>query len=850
MSRTRRDFGSSWRRSQLRVERLERRRVFSASTDLSTLSVIPALTNPAPGAVMVQSPTEIDLTFNQPFDPTTVGVDVDLQQIAPDGSVIADDGWMLSEPFDLTGAPTTLPVTINGTLGPGEYRIVLAGSMSVLSGLSIGGNPGAPLANSGVDTAVSVFTIANPGQTLADATDLGTIGHSPQTVAGALDLQNNPGDYQLYKITLAPGHFWLLGSEVTGQGPNDFTPGVALFDSNGNPLSFSALVGSGQGSSPHVFAGLAPGTYYLGVSNQFNGPVIAGGYNPVSGLPGTGLSAVSGGPFKYHLRVLADTADAPTSVLGANLNWADPLSASPTGFSLVFSGPIDISSLLQSGSMGSNPSSFPALQVVDQNGKVYGITLANYIASNSEFDFVFNQPLPAGHYSLIDPAQGGLKDLTGRVPVAQGQPGGVLATWDVKPGQGPAIPGNLGVVWAGSAPAPTVQSFFLTPGSGTIYRFVVPAAGFYGISSTCNGGTLKIEILGPDGLVESYSPKPGSSYKHLQSLEAGVYYLQYIATGSKSAWGTFFITPQPLSPEIVFENGIGQGSALNLTLINPVAPSGQGAAPTFSSVFPGPQPLGPSPTAALPPLGIPVATDVEASATSSPGLVLTLGNALVGTPTPGAEHVAAVGPGIQSGYTALAANSPGVIQGITYGRSPVNVSNWGRGESPLEPTVEPAPDAAADPEAVVDAAPQPRPKDDAAPADGALVEQKGPAVPTQDERVLLSVAGTGWLTRLGTAVRDWFGTTDSAHVEPALERSPEPKIERIVLARDDLARPASEPEAEAEHADLTTPLGLSVISVLALRLQQPVRRWIGRRRSPAPEGASARTAGRGPHTRY
>jgi hypothetical protein len=841
MSRTRRVFGSSWGSSQLRVERLERRRVFSASTDLSTLSVIAELTNPAPGAAMVHSPTEIDLTFNQPFDPTTVGLDVDLQQIGPDGSVIADDGWMLSEPFDLTGSPTTLPITINGTLAPGEYRIVLTGSMSTLSGLSINGNPAAPLANSGVDEPVAVFTIVNPSQTLADATDLGTLGRTPTTAVGSLDLQNDPGDYQLYKITLAPGHFWLLGGEVAAAASSDFTPGLALFDASGKPLAFGELVGNGQGSYPHVFAGLGPGTYYLGVSNQLNDPEFAAGYDPVTGVPGTGLSAVPGGPFNYQVRVLANIADAPTTVLGTKLSWVDPLTTSPTGFSVVFSGAIDISSLANNGSSGSDPSSFPALQVVDQNGRVYGITLVNYLESNSQFDFAFNQPLPPGHYSLIDPAQGGLKDLVGRTPVAPGEPAGVLATWDVTRGQTPAIPGNLGVIWPSATADPAAQSFFLTPGSGTIYRFVVPADGFYKINSQCNGGSLEIEILGPDGLAVKYPGQSGGTYQDVANLKAGVYYIQYIATGTTPAWGTFFVNSQPSRPAIIFENGIGQGSALNLTLINPVAPTGPATPPAFSSTFPGPLPLPATPAGALPPLGIPAATDIEAP-TSAPGLVLTLGNTLVGTPTPGAEHVAAVGPGVQTEYTALAAYTPGVLQGIKYGRTPSNVSNWDRGESPLDSPVEPAPDDAG--EAVVEA---PQPNQGPAPADGALVEQQGRAAPNQDERALLSLAGTNWFSRLGAAVRDWFGTTDSADVEPAFQPALEPKLERFTMARDDLARPASEPEAE--HAHLAAPLGLSAVSVLVLRLRLPVRRWVGRRRGAPPQGASSRTAGRGPHTR-
>jgi hypothetical protein len=81
-----------------------------------------------------------------------------------------------------------------------------------------------------------------------------------------------------------------------------------------------------------------------------------------------------------------------------------------------------------------------------------------------------------------------------------------------------------------------------------------------------------------------------------------------------------------------------------------------------------------------------------------------------------------------------------------------------------------------------------------------------------------------------------------------MEPAPEEPIERIVLMRDDLV--TSDSAEHEEHANLAAPLGLSVVSVIALRLQRPIRRWMGQRigRNAARRRAEQTTV-RGPHKR-
>jgi len=219
------------------------------------------------------------------------------------------------------------------------------------------------------------------------------------------------------------------------------------------------------------------------------------------------------------------------------------------------------------------------------------------------------------------------------------------------------------------------------------------------------------------------------------------------------------------------------------------------------------------------------ATTIESS--SSPGtsgLVLTLGNSLVGSPSATALQVAAVGPGTQAGVTALAANTPGVLQGITYGQSLGRVSPYG----------EIAP---------VSADEEPVTEESTAPLDGALVATQERQAPNPDQRAL--AAATNWLGGLGSAIIGFFGSAPEAPAEPLAD--PRASADPIVLAHGDA--PRAEADQVEQHADLATPLGLGVMSVLAMRVRQPVRRWMGRRNGESGRYSAAKTAVKGPHAR-
>jgi hypothetical protein len=268
----------------------------------------------------------------------------------------------------LSGSIATIPV--DATLGTGNYQIVLAGR----AGQTLGD-----------------FTVVQSGAQLSGATGLGTIGSQVQSIAGSLDLSSQE-NVDLYKITLAPGHFWRLGVELDAQRIGSSLLGaLTLFDQQGNVLA-TRDTGTGLPSSPadpYLFTGLNPGVYCIGVSGAGNLAGQTGGYNPVTGTTGSLGQVQLGGA--YQLQVVADPADSLTQVVGSSLQQADALDPTPTGLTLSFSSPIDPNSLM---------SNSPVL-VYDASGKAWPTTLSSYDGSQCQMSFVFDQPLAAALVAAV-----------------------------------------------------------------------------------------------------------------------------------------------------------------------------------------------------------------------------------------------------------------------------------------------------------------------------------------------------------------------------------------------------------------------------------------------------------------
>ena len=376
--------------------------------------------------------------------------DFRLDLVAPDGSEApVGAGASLSEAAG--SDPWTIVLTPGSPLGPGHYRLDLLG--------------GSPLAASpGVDQPVDDFTITPPpGSGIASAVELGSPVSAVATASGSLHLADNPGAVDYYRVELPQGHFWRLGAEVdAGRIGSPLLSSLAVYDAQGRAISTNDEWSPDHPNDPYVFLGLNPGVYYIGVSGRHDLP---------AGTP------PAGGAFR--LQVVADPADAATTVVSSSLDFADPTEGVATGLTLRFSGAMDESA------MAGDPSGL--IELVDGSGRAWGASEVSYNGPQATATFVFDRSLPAGHYTVVLAGQGGLVDLIGRPPVAPGLPAGELARFTVPTAAPNPNPDNYGPVFLDSVKQGVSAQLDLGPDQELTYRFVITGEGFYDLATTFGG---------------------------------------------------------------------------------------------------------------------------------------------------------------------------------------------------------------------------------------------------------------------------------------------------------------------------------------------------------------------------
>ena len=515
----------------------------SAQTAQAPLSV--GLIGPAPNSVLTASPVSLLLEFNRPIFPDTVDNDVLVVQTG-------NPTWsMYPGPLTMDRSATRLSAPLTGTLAPGHYQVQIIGSSAIMD---LDGNY---LTNGKTNLVVGQFDVATPGVRLADAVDLANPGSTPEVVPGSLDFQNASQAVSLYRIQLAPGHFWRLGLEVTAQRDGGtLDTALALFDDQGRLIASDNVGLPDDPKDPYLFAGLQPGTYYVGVSGVGNLPDLPGGYDPVTGSPGSVTQTQNGGPFTLH--VVADPVDTPPTVLGLTLDHADPADSAPTGLTLAFSRAIAVA-----GQFGDRePSLGNAIEVVDQAGQNWAVQVSNYSESEAKISYLFDTSLPPGHYLVKLPEQGGLTDLAGLSPVAAGQPPEVLGQFDVAGWQGEQNPLDLGPLLPAAAAAGVPIDVSLSPGQSITYKFVVTVPGQYIFQEQSSGDPPSVQITGP-ALNRPLSPTGTND----TLLSPGVYSIQFEAPTGGPVHVHLFVRLSSDQTEIVLANGVGQGPALSLRLI-------------------------------------------------------------------------------------------------------------------------------------------------------------------------------------------------------------------------------------------------------------------------------------------
>ncbi len=486
----------------------------------------------------------------------------------------------------------------------------------------------------------------------------------------------------------------------------------------------------------------------------------------------------------------------------------------------------------------SNSAGTSPVLLYDASGKAWPMTLSSY--AGSQVSFVFNQPLPQGQYTVVVPPSGGLADLTGRAPVSPGPNPGVLATFTVEPQTSQAVAGNLGVLW----PSPQIQvSQFATipPEYEFVSRVVVPVTGLYTLETTFTQGSVAILRDGPDGVASIDPASTSNTYE--MPLEAGVYLVSFRTVGAQQAVGQWTFKVASIDHESIVDNGVGQGAALSLGLVNPISSSVTSGSPSGATtvlpanlglVFsPSSPQSGSSSFSVAAPGGSGEAVAATGVSVIPASLLVTVNTGLLGSPSSQNEPVGVVGPVVAGGSTALAGNFPGLPPGIFLGSS-------GQVDERVLKEADPAQVSADSASSSVD------------PARAEVSSSMNPEVMLASSSIAdaLALTKADRITELASRLGRWFGLNTGEEGATAGGDLAEPDL----LARNEAeaGRGPADRSGEREtermtEADMGMPTGLIVVAAAAYRLRQLAGRWW--RRSRCQVRVSSRAEARPPDPR-
>jgi len=695
-------------------------------------------------------------------------------------------------------------------LQPANYQVCIEGSTN-LDQMFDAVEPGPAwdaLWNSFQPMVIGQFAVYGTGASFVNASSLPALGSGVLTFTGSL----NPDDYRsavdLYQFTLGPTptNLWQFGVSVQAHSiGSPLQADVTLFRSDGTVVA-SGLSGTGlpgDPGDPYLFAGLAPGTYYVGVSGAGYLPYGSSGYDPTLGIPGALGLHQPGGPFPFQVSLVAVPHGKPTILTDAKPSWLDPLSSSPTSLTLDFSGPIDLSNLFVVDQAQS------ALELVDSANSVWPITAESYDTSAHQLIMIIDEPLPGGTYRLVTPAAA-LSDLAGQPVVAPGEPAGVLATFNVASPSGASIPGNLGVLWpeqiavSPSSIGDTLGgSVDLAPGQSVTYRFVAIVPGLYKLQTVVDSGSILVQQFGSAGMNTLDAGSTHWINNYYSKLADGVYQIGFTNVSAHPAAFQWQLTIASVDWEKLIANGVGQSGALVLSLMSP--PS---ADPN------------PSPAPSLQgPLTLPLANVTYGAIGPIPSnLLITQGSSLLGQPESTASALASVGPSADNESVALADRGNGLFPGIRY------VSMY--------PS-----DASGDSGAVAEVGPIGRSDEPGVQLTGHRTAPTGSLPDGETSSILADKRALGepeWMIRMAGVIRNWFGPKAPESPIPPTNLDPahSPTTVYAGLGSETFAvGPLQQRRivGTPARADIEFPTGLIVIAVAAYRLQDPIRRWWRRR---------------------
>ncbi|GIW85756.1 MAG: hypothetical protein KatS3mg108_0080 [Isosphaeraceae bacterium] len=571
---------SRQRRKRAGLERLEPRLALSSPADVTdwdgateTLGLVGV--DPPDGTVTTVAPRVLSVEFDREIDGFSLGLnDLRLDRLDESDQVVWSTemaGLFLESVLDAAGTRVSVELPDDLVLEPGTYRLVISG-WSLLGGID-----GTPAVEFGTDRVVSAFSLSPRGATLDDAEDLGPL--PPGTIVdvhGALDFEADPRAVRLYRFEVPASHgTWRLGAAVIAQADGSpLDAALSLFDATGRVLGATDKGLRDAPEDPFLYAGLAPGTYYLGVSGVGNLAGRPGSYDPASGLPELVSVTRASGPFRLSLVI--DPADEPTRLVGLKVLRADRFDPTPTGLELSFS-----SLVYPKPREDDNP--LVGIRLVGPDGRGWPLSGAEFDLERATLRYAIADRLPPGRYLIVLGNRYPLIDLAGRRPVAPGQPEGVLGSFEVTGRRPPHDAADLGVAFLRDLNQGLARSIDLQPGESHSYRLVLTRRDLLRLQLTYSGGTGRIEVVRGEGDPVTFELESVSAPRQttrLLDLLGGEVTVRVSATGNQPFSLRWNLTTVAADHERLLLNGNGQGPALSLRLIAPGELEGPAAPPS------------------------------------------------------------------------------------------------------------------------------------------------------------------------------------------------------------------------------------------------------------------------------
>ena len=530
----------------------------------------------------------------------------------------------------------------------------------------------------------------------------------------------------------------------------------------------------------------------------------------MTGTPGTAGFDGPSGPFRLELS--AEPVLNTTSLVSGTLDYQAPLDPTPIELDLTFSGPVAVNSLFEPDQQQT------ALEVVNSSGRDWPTTAVEYQTSTNTLSLLFDEPLPAGSYSLVEPARGGLTDLSGMPVVpSSGNPPGVLASWTVPVPSGPSDPNNLGVIWPGPVnvtwTSPITGTDVLTADQETTYRFVVSFPGIYEVQTQILTGQVDLEVTAADGTTVLAADNLTQLNHSLMNLGVGVYGMRMSSVGFPPAVVEWVLKPVAIDYEKISINGVGQLPALTLSLVGSPVDIQQGVSASSGPANNGDITTSVSSGTAdgLTDVGTSSigagsnGTTLVASPIPSSLLLVSMDGGLMGLPGANTQTIAAVGPMAVGGLVSVADRVNGLLPGIRYASSSDAESRAGNGDTPDDPG---------------SATSQPANPPEAASLTAAAKPETAGA--RDDARVLAQVDRllglVDWFQ--GEVNPPWLSGMFNAASTPRAPKVPEIPVQLDLSSQ-------SHRRNRREHlleADLTVPLSVIVATAVAYRIQRPLRK--------------------------